>query len=121
MHKLENLDLYRLAMDIGEKIWKIVISWDYFSKSTLGNQIVRAADSISLNIAEGYGRRHHKELKQFCFISRGSLLETKACLEKALRRNLVDQDGYEILINEINRILMMLNKFIGSLENKDFL
>jgi four helix bundle protein len=121
MHTLENLDLYRLSIDIGETIWKLVIEWDYFQKSTLGNQLVRAADSISLNIAEGYGRQHHKELKQFCFISRGSVLETKSCLEKAFRRNLIDNAQYEILLNESNRILMMLNKFIRSIENKNFL
>mgnify|MGYP000468105924 CR=1 FL=1 len=121
MHKLENLEVYRLSMDLGDKVWNISQQWDYFSKSTLGNQIVRAADSISLNIAEGYGRYHHKELRQFCFISRGSTLETKSCLEKALKRNLINKKDYDVLFNDAIRILVMLNSFIKSIEKKDFL
>ena len=121
MHKLENLDLYQLSMSIADKIWNICIKWDHFSKNTLGNQLVRASDSIALNIAEGYGRFHHKEFRQFCFISRGSLLETKACITKAFNRQLIDKVDYELIMNDSNRILMMLNKFISSLEKKEFL
>jgi len=40
--------------------------------------MVRAADSIPANIAEGYGRYFYKESKQFYFYSRGSIQETKA-------------------------------------------
>ncbi|MFC4210150.1 four helix bundle protein [Pedobacter lithocola] len=39
-------------------MWNIVITWDYFSKDTIGKQLCRAANSISANIAEGYGRYH---------------------------------------------------------------
>ena len=49
--KLENLQVYQLAMDIGEKAWEIVITWDYFAKDTIGKQFVRAADSVSANLS----------------------------------------------------------------------
>ncbi len=54
--KLEELVVYKVAMEIGELVWGIVDKWSYFPKTTLGNQFVRAADSIALNISEGYGR-----------------------------------------------------------------
>ncbi|MEJ5995551.1 four helix bundle protein [Pedobacter sp. Du54] len=47
------------------------MSWDFCAKDTIGKQICRAADSISANIAEGYGRFHYKENKNFCYYSRG--------------------------------------------------
>ncbi len=70
---LEKLEVYNLAESFSDKIWAIVDKWDYFKKDTLGKQLVRAADSISANIAEGYGRYFYKESKQFYFYSRGSI------------------------------------------------
>ena len=54
-----------MAMEIGDKVWEIVDKWDYFNKDTLGKQFVKAADSMALNIAEGYGRFFYKENKNF--------------------------------------------------------
>ncbi len=59
--KLEEPDVYKVAMEIGEIVWSIVDKWDYFTKKTPETQYVSAADSIALNISEGYGRFHYKE------------------------------------------------------------
>src|SRR4029078_9041038 len=74
---LDDLDIYKLALEIGENVWTIIIKWEYFTKRSLGAQFVEAADSIAANIAEGYGRYFYKDRKQFYYYSRGSLLETK--------------------------------------------
>ena len=50
--KLEELEVYKVAMEIGELVWEIVAWWDYFEKKTLGAQFVDAADSIALNSSE---------------------------------------------------------------------
>lgn len=71
MIRLIDLEVYKLALVIGEKVWGIVDKWDHFNKDTLGKQFVRAADSIALNIAEGYGRFFYKENKNFNYYSRG--------------------------------------------------
>ena len=60
--------MYKLSMHLGDRVWDRCVSWDYFSKTTLDTQMISAADSIALNIAEGYGQFHFKELRQFCFI-----------------------------------------------------
>ena len=62
----------------------------------LGTQIRRAAQSTTLNIAEGYGRFHYQEAIQFYRISRGSIYELKDALIiawdlKALDRNMVEE------------------------------
>ncbi|HEU5052193.1 MAG TPA: four helix bundle protein [Hanamia sp.] len=66
---LEKLEVYNLAEKFSDDIWKIVLSWDSFKKETVGKQLVRAVDSISANIAEGYGRYYYKESRQFYFFS----------------------------------------------------
>jgi len=75
--KLDDLQIYRLSMEIGEKIWMLINNWHYFEKDTIGKQLVKAADSISANISEGFGRYFYKDERQFCYYSRGSLFETK--------------------------------------------
>ncbi|MCK4664358.1 MAG: four helix bundle protein [Bacteroidales bacterium] len=49
--KLEELQVYQLSMEIGEKVWNIVINWDYFLKDTIGRQLVRAVDSVAANLS----------------------------------------------------------------------
>jgi four helix bundle protein len=52
--KLEELNVYRMAMEMADKIWDIVTGWDYFAKDTVGKQMVKAADSIAANLSEGF-------------------------------------------------------------------
>ncbi len=87
--KLEDLQVYQLSLEIGESVWKIVNTWDYFVKDTVGKQLIRSADSIAANISEGFGRYHYKDSKRFYYISRGSLFETKTWLEKSKNRKLI--------------------------------
>jgi len=65
--KLEEFQVYRLAMDIAAEIWRKAVKWDYFSKETIGKQLVKAADSVAVNLSEGFGRFFYKEEKQFCY------------------------------------------------------
>ena len=53
---LEDLEVYQLSEKFGNEVWKIVYKWDSFAKFGFGRQLTNAADSISANIAEGYGR-----------------------------------------------------------------
>ena len=113
--KLEELQVYQLSMNIGEKVWNIVFKWDYFLKDTVGKQLVRAADSIAANLSEGFGRYHYKEAKSFSYYSRGSLYETKTWLTKAYNRNLISEDEFQIFQTEINNIGVKLNNYIKSI------
>ena len=116
--RLEDLDLYNQCLAWEEKIWETVIKWDYFTKDTIGKQFVRSSDSISSNIAEGYGRYFYKENRQFCFYSRGSLLETKGWLLKARQRKLIDDKLCDELLVELEIIHKKLNAYIKSIGNK---
>lgn len=113
--KLEELQVYQLAMDVGDKIWDIVITWDYFSKETAGKQLVKAADSVAANLSEGFGRFFYKENKQFCYYSRGSLFETRTWLTKANNRKLIEQEIFQKFIDDIDIIGKMTNNYIKSI------
>jgi len=113
--KLEELQVYQLAMDLGESIWEIVIAWNYFEKDTIGKQLVRSADSVAANLSEGFGRFFYKENKQFCYYSRGSLYETKTWLTKAKNRKLITVDQFDSFTNDIDLIGKKLNSYIKSI------
>ncbi len=77
---------------------------------------MRAADSIAYNISEGHGRHFFKENRNFCWIARGSLSETKTAIQKSFRRKLVNPDEYDILMNKINACYPKLNNYIAYIE-----
>ena len=111
-NRLEDLEIYTLAEKFADEIWSLVIAWGYFEKDTLGKQLARPADLIGANIAEGFGRFHYKENKNFCYFSRGSLIETKTWIKKAMTRGLLTEDKYAVLIKDLELIHIKLNAYI---------
>lgn len=69
----EKLQVYKLAEDLADGIWDVVRTWDYLAKNTVGKQMIRAADSIGSNIAEGTGRGTLEDNRRFIRMARGSL------------------------------------------------
>ena len=115
-YNLDDLEVYQLAESFGDEIWFMVQEWDYFAKDTLGKQITRSADSISADIAEGYGRYHYKENRNFCYFSRGSIIETKGWLKKCKNRKLLSEEQFNVFFEKLQIIHLKLNaylKFIG--------
>ncbi|MBE9481850.1 MAG: four helix bundle protein [Bacteroidetes bacterium] len=113
--KLEELQVYQLSMEMGERVWNIVIKWDYFPKDTIGKQLVKAIDSVAANLSEGYGRYHYKEKKNFSYYSRGSLFESKTWLTKAYNRKLLSEDDNKYFELQIKNISVKLNNYIKSI------
>ncbi len=116
---INDLEIYRDAMEIGEEVWRVVLNWDFFAKDTLGKQIVRSADSIAANLAEGYGRYHFKENQKFCYYSRGSAEETQTWIEKAARRALVERETARMLYDRVETYKKRLNAYIRSIGPAD--
>ena len=112
---INDLEIYREAMRIGEVIWDLVADWPFFAKDTVGRQVVRAADSIAANLSEGYGRYHFKENQKFCYYSRGSAQETQTWIEKSVRRNLIPDDAARDLYRDLDTFMKRLNAYIRSI------
>jgi four helix bundle protein len=90
----ENLQVYQLSERLADEIWNIVTNWEQFSKDTVGKQLVRAADGIGANIAEGTSRGSFQDNRRFVKIARGSLNETKFWFRRAFHRNLLTKDHH---------------------------
>lgn len=88
---------------------------NYFEKDTLGKKLVRSADFISANLAEGFGRYFYKENRQFCFYSKGSSLKTKNWLKKYQRSNIISSEKFEFLMKEIEELHIPLNAYIKTI------
>ena len=111
----ENLEVYRVSEDLADSIWRLVVQWDEFAKRSVGAQLVRAADSIGANIAEGTGRGTYKDNKHFARIGRGSLNETRHFLRRAFRRKLLSEQQIDQLKPLIRQLGPQLNAYIKSI------
>jgi four helix bundle protein len=109
--KISQIEAYNISKDLSNFTWDIVIKWDFFARDTVGKQFVRAIDSISANIAEGFGRFHKKDKIKFFQYSKGSVIESYDWTEKSKHRNLITEDEY----NELLQTLQKLPKSINSL------
>jgi len=116
--KLNDLNAYKLSFHLSNYIWSIVIKWDHFAKSTIGRQYVEAIDSISANIAEGFGRYGKKDKIKFYYYSFGSLSESLDWTEKAYRRNLLSQEQYNYILSELKKLPLEINHLINFTKNK---
>ena len=111
----ENLRVYQLAEELADRIWDMVDAWEYFAKDTVGKQIVRAADSIGANIAEGDGRGSYRDNRRFVRIGRGSLNETRHWLRRAYRRRLLSDEQVAQLRPIVDELSPKLNAFLNSI------
>lgn len=110
--KITSLSSYNKSFEISNNIWNEVLKWDNFAKNTVGQQFVSSADSISANIAEGFGRYTKKDKIRFYRIAQGSLQETFDWLEKTSARKLIDTKTYDYLCTELNTLPKELNQLI---------
>jgi four helix bundle protein len=83
-------------------------------QSSIGSQVIRSADSISANIAEGFGRYGMADRRKFYIYARGSFEETKSWLRKLIRRKILDKKEIEEYTKIINELGPKLNAFISS-------
>jgi four helix bundle protein len=107
----ENLEVYQLAEKLANEIWNMVEKWDSFAKDSIGKQIVRSADSIGANIAEGNGRYNSKDNERFIKIARGSLYETIHWLRVVSYRKLITNTQIERIKPIIDELSPKLNAY----------
>ena len=109
------LHIYQLSEKLSDEIWKIAKGWNYFAQNTVGIQIVKVADSVGSNIAEGSGRGTDPVLRRFLRISRGSLYETRHWLRRAYKRNLLSDEQVKLLLPIVNELTPKLNAYLASI------
>ncbi len=110
--KLNDIEAYKISFHLSNHIWDLVVNRDYFAKKTIGAQFVNAVDSISANIAEGFGRHFKKDKGNFYRYSRGSLKECLDWNEKAKYRKLIIEEDYNFIYRELDKLPLLINYLI---------
>ena len=115
--KVEDVKAYQIAFVLSQDVWNIVDEWNYFAQKTIGNQYVNSTDSVSANIAEGWGRHHKKDKIKFFYNARGSAEESKDWTKKAFNRKLITEEPYEHILEQIEKLNKEIN-FLIYITNK---
>ena len=111
----EKLRVYQMSEKIADEVWKIVKGWNPLARDTVGKQLLRAADSVRANIAEGTGRGSYQDNRRFVRIARGSLYETRHWLRRAYNRELLTKDQITLLKPLVDNLTPMLNAYLRSI------
>src|SRR6187551_2869830 len=115
MKTFEDLDCWKKCTALRRRLSTSVKSFPSEEKYRLIDQVIRAARSVTANIAEGYGRFHYQEYVQHCRQSRGSLYELMDHLMVAFEEKYISEDQLKELKIEIQHCLVVLNGFINYL------
>lgn len=110
--QLNDIEAYKIAFSLSNYVWEITKNWDHFAKSTIGGQFIRAVDSMSANIAEGFGRYGKKDKVCFYRYCYGSIKESLDWNEKAKARRLISQKQYEHIFDTLNVLPLKVNYLI---------
>ncbi len=110
--KLSDIESYRIAFHLSNYVWDIVIKWNSFSQRTVGEQFVKAIDSISANIAEGFGRYGKRDKIKFYRYSQGSMIESLDWNQKSKVRKLLSKDEYGHIFEELQKLPKAINSLV---------
>jgi four helix bundle protein len=110
---LEEKRVYVHSEELADRVWHLVMQWDWFAKKTCGSQFVNSTDSIGANVAEAGGRFHPNDVKNFLYHARGSQRETKYWLRRAVARRLLEPALFQELDSKLECMAKELNESIN--------
>ena len=117
--RVEDIEAWQEARKLATQIYKLTSVGDWARDFGLRDQIRRAAVSIACNIAEGYARSSNLEFARFLAISRASATEVKTQMYIALDLGYTDQQAFDVVYNDLDRIcmkIMGLMKYLKSVQ-----
>lgn len=113
--ELNDLEIYRMAREIGKLAWQAYGTLTWQDKKIFSDQFISAIDSISANIAEGFGRFHYLDKNKFNYNARGSLLESIYWLETMMERGKIkDEELGRVIKEKLQNLHKKLNNYINS-------
>lgn len=116
--KRNDIEAYKIAFHLSNYVWNIVIKWAHFEKITVGEQFITAVDSISANIAEGFGRFTKKDKIKFYRYSYGSMSESLDWNQKSKLRNLLSEIEYDHIFTELQKLPKAINSLVAFTNQK---
>ena len=114
--KFEKLIIWQKAMDFGEEINLLSEEFPKKEMYNLSSQILRAVDSVALNISEGSIVQSKPEFNRFLGYSVRSIAEVVTCLHKARRRNYISEENFNDLYTRSFELMNMTLAFKNQLK-----
>jgi four helix bundle protein len=114
--KFEQLKVWQRVVDYTLAIHNVTRSFPKEEMFVLTSQIKRATDSIALNIAEGSTGQSNAEFNKFLGYALRSGIEVVSCLYIAQKRDLITQQKFNELYNEVEMITVMIQALRKSLK-----
>jgi len=113
--KFEQLKVWQRAMDLGEEVNSMALTFPERERFNLSSQILRAVDSVALNISEGSIGQSNPEFRKFIGYSIRSLAEVITCLYKARRRDYIKQEQFDAVYDASFNLMNMMAAFKNSI------
>jgi len=117
INRFEDIEAWKEARDIVNSVYRVCSVNGLRKDYSLVDQIKRAAISIMANIAEGFSRKGNREFIQFLFIAKASAAELQSHLYIALDQNYINQDTFNKLYQQTDKIQRMLSNLIKYLNS----
>jgi len=112
VQNLKKIQAYVMSRQLAKLVWDATEQWQWFAKKTIGCQWTEATDSITANIAEGYGAYFFNDTIKFYYYSRRSLFESCDWFGKAKERKLLSQEEITKIQSLLEQLPFELNKLI---------
>jgi len=117
---IKDLQVYQLSRKLSTIAWDIYSKMSFEEKKIIGDQFIRATDSIGANIAEGYSRFHFLDKVRFYYNARASQSEyTDHWLELLFERNKINQQVFDEYKSISKDLQIKLNNFIKFTKNEN--
>jgi four helix bundle protein len=114
--KFEELIVWQKSLGLSATVDEIAKKIPKEELYILAAQIKRAADSVSLNIAEGSTGQTNAEFKRFLSIALRSDIEVVGCIFLAKKRNIISEDDFKKIYTLCEEVLVMINALRASLK-----
>ena len=114
--KFENLKVWQDAVDLSGTISEVCKKFPANELYVLTSQLKRAADSISLNIAERSTGQSNPEFKRFLGIAIRSGIEVIACIHLARKRKIISENDFTIVYNGIDLLVKKIQALRNSIK-----
>ncbi len=114
--KFEKLEIWKLAVDLANDIHLLTREFPKEEMFSLTSQMKRAADSVSLNIAEGSTGQSNPEQIKFLGYPQRSVMEVVNCLYLAIKRNYIDQHKFDVFYKKLDILALKIQSFKKALK-----
>ncbi len=114
--KYENLKVWQESVNLTGLIHDVSSRFPKDELYVLTSQIKRAADSVSLNIAEGSTGQSDAEFTKFLGYSIRSGIEVIGCIYIAKRRNIISEEDFSSIYKAVDELIKRIQALRKSIK-----